>query len=107
MLFVYGFSPLVVAGPGSFAAELLADAGATNVATKANTPYPVYSVEAVVSAKPEVVIDAANSPAGREAFAKLPGVAQARWVKIPSEDLMHPGPRLAEGLVELERLIHP
>ena len=44
VLFVYGFQPLVVAGPGSFADELLRDAGAINVAGGAGSAYAVYSL---------------------------------------------------------------
>jgi iron complex transport system substrate-binding protein len=107
VLFVYGFDPLVVAGPGSFAHELLRDAGATNAADKADSAYPVYSVEAAVRAKPDVVIDASDTSVGREKLAALPGLKQARWVKVRSEALMQPGPRLAEGLKELYRLLYP
>jgi iron complex transport system substrate-binding protein len=107
VLFVYGFEPLVVAGPGSFAHELLGDAGATNAAEKATSPYPVYSVESAIRSRPDVVIDASDTSAGKEKLAALPGLKSARWVKLPSEDLMHPGPRLAEGLEELYRLLYP
>ncbi|MCI0570385.1 MAG: helical backbone metal receptor, partial [Myxococcaceae bacterium] len=61
VLFVYGFEPLVVAGPGSFAHELLADAGARNVAADANQPYVVYSMERALAARPEVVVDASDT----------------------------------------------
>ena len=44
---------------------------------------------------------------GGDKLRALPGLKEARWVVLPSMDLLHPGPRLAEGLEELFRLLHP
>ncbi len=107
VLFVYGFQPLVVAGPGSFADELLRDAGGANVAKDAGRAYPVWSVERALGAKPEVVLDATRGMEGREGFQGLPGLRSARWVSLPSPALLHPGPALGEGLEELFRALHP
>lgn len=100
-LLVYGFSPLVVAGPGSFAHELLADCGAVNAAERAPTAYPTYSLERAVALAPDVVIDAADSMEGRAPLAALAPLKRARWVTLPSKDLMQPGPALARGLPRL------
>ena len=107
VLVVYEWEPLVVAGRGSFADELVRDAGGTNVADKAQTPYPVYSVEAAAAARPEVIIDVAHDPQAAERFRTMPGLAGARWVRLPTDDLMHPGPNLGRGLEELYRILHP
>ena len=105
-LFIYGFEPLVVAGPGSFTEELLRDAGATNAAENASSPYQTYSVESAIRSRPEVVIFATDDASGREKLSRLPGLRQARWVQLGSKDLLHPGPSLARGLEELFRLLH-
>jgi len=107
VLLVYGFDPLVVAGPGSFGDQLLADAGALNVAKDAASPYPVYSVERVVQSKPDLVLDAANTAAGKDKIRSLPGLREARWAEVPGPSLMHPGPALGSGLEELFQLVHP
>ncbi|AKQ63394.1 Vitamin B12 ABC transporter, B12-binding component BtuF [Myxococcus hansupus] len=107
VLFVYGFEPLVVAGPGSFADELLRDAGGINVAADAGSAYPVYSVERVVRARATVVVDAADVDVGKDKLRALPGVSGARWVDLPSLALLQPGPSLGQGLEELFRLLHP
>jgi iron complex transport system substrate-binding protein len=107
VLFVYGFQPLVVAGSGSFADELLADAGGANVAADAGRPYPVWSVERALGSKPDVVVDASNSAEGKDALRALPGLHEARWVTLPSPALLHPGPALGQGLVELFHALHP
>lgn len=107
VLLVYGFEPLVVAGPGGFADELLADAGAVNVAGDAASPYPVYSVERALRSRPEVILDAADTPAGRDRLRTLPGLNEARWAEVPGRALLHPGPALGRGLEQLFQLLHP
>jgi iron complex transport system substrate-binding protein len=98
VLLVYGFSPLIVAGPGSFAHELLQDCGALNIAQDAATAYPAYSLERAVTLAPEVVIDAADTEQGRMQVRALPQLARARWMAMPTKDLLHPGPALARAL---------
>jgi len=105
-LFIYGFDPLVVAGPGSFTVELLRDAGAVNAAENASSPYQTYSVESAIRSRAEVVIFAADDATGAERLSQLPGLKQARWVRLESKNLLHPGPGLAHGLEELFRLLH-
>jgi iron complex transport system substrate-binding protein len=107
VLLVYGFEPLVVAGPGGFGDELLSDAGAVNVAADAASPYPVYSVERAIQRRPELILDAADTPAGKDRLRGLPGLREARWVQVPDHSLLHPGPSLGQGLEELFRLVHP
>jgi len=106
VLFVYGLEPLVVAGPGSFADELMRDAGAVNAAQNVSSPYQTYSAESAIRSRPEVVIVAADDSSGAEKLSRLPGLNQARWVKLQSKDLLHPGPSLSRGLEELFDLIH-
>lgn len=106
VLFVYGFSPLVVAGPGSFADELLVDCGAQNVAQKAATAYPVYSLEKVVTLTPDLIIDASDVADGREAMQRLGPLKQVKWATVPTKDLLHPGPALARALPSLCNLVH-
>jgi iron complex transport system substrate-binding protein len=107
VMFVYGFKPLVVAGPGSFAHELLTDCGGVNVAEQAPSAYPLYSLERAVQLTPEVVIDAADVPDGRDEVRALGPLGNARWVQLPTLDLLHPGPRLARGLLVLSELLAP
>ena len=105
VLFAVGFSPLVVAGPGSFADELLQDCGAKNAAEKAPTAYPVFSLEKAVSLAPDVVIDASDVKDGRDAVEQLGAMKKARWVSLPTRDLLHPGPALAKALPSLCALV--
>lgn len=105
VLFVYGFTPLVVAGPGSFADELIGDCGATNVAVKAATSYPVWSREQLLAAPPEVVVDASDSREGIEGVRRLS--TSSRWVTLENKALLHPGPSLAAALPGLCASLRP
>ena len=105
VLFVVGFAPLVVAGPGSFAHELLEDCGAKNAAQQAPTAYPMYSMEKAVMLSPDVVIDASDVKEGRDAVEKLGAMKKAKWVTIPTKALLHPGPALAKALPSLCALV--
>ena len=105
VLFVYGFSPLVVAGPGSFAHELLEDCGAVNLAQKAPSAYPTYSVEKLVTSKPDLILDASEVHEGRAELEQLAPLKTVKWVALPTTDLLHPGPALARALPQLCALV--
>ena len=107
VLLAYGFEPLVVAGPGSFADELLRDCNAVNVAADGGGAYVVYSVERALAARPDVVVDSAHVDTGKEKLVGLGSLARARWVDVPSKSLLQPGPSLAQGLEELFALLYP
>jgi iron complex transport system substrate-binding protein len=108
VLFVVGREPLVVAGPGSFADELLRIAGAENV-VKGTRPWPVYPLEKAVADDPEVVVDAAarEPAAGIERLAAIPAVRRGAVVRLPNDDLLRAGPRMVRGLRDLVRGLHP
>jgi iron complex transport system substrate-binding protein len=105
VLLVHGFKPLVVAGPDSFSGELLSDVGAQNLAEKAPSPYPVYSVERAVALQPDVIIDVSDVDDGRAELKAL--LKRSRWIQLQSKGLLQPGPLLAEGIAELQKAIYP
>jgi iron complex transport system substrate-binding protein len=107
-LFVVGHEPLVVAGPGSFPEELLRICGAENV-VRGERAWPVYPVEKAVADDPDVVVDAApQEPAeGIRRLSAVRAVRERRVVRLSSDDLLRPGPRMIRGLGELFRGLQP
>jgi len=104
VLLVFGLDPLVVAGSAGFAGELLRDVGAVNAASDSDRPFPRLSVEAAVRAQPDVVVVCGfDPPAGR---AVIPGLPRVRVERLRSTALLHPGPRLVEGLDDLFVAVH-
>jgi cobalamin transport system substrate-binding protein len=104
-LLVFGLEPLVVAGAGSFADELLSDAGGDNAASGSSSPFFRWSAEAAVRSAPEVIVlCGVEAQPGRPA---LPGLARTRTVSLRSTALLHPGPRLAEALADVAAALRP
>jgi iron complex transport system substrate-binding protein len=114
VLLVFGVDPVSVAGPGSFADEMIRRAGGTNAVTDGNG-YPTIGMERVVTLDPDVVVDAAMAEErGAERIAKdAPGwskvraVAGGHVVRLADESVLRPGPRIGDGLKTLARAIHP
>jgi iron complex transport system substrate-binding protein len=108
VLFVVGREPLVVAGPGSFPDELLALAGCENV-VKGSRPWPVYPLEAAVAANPDLVVDGApREPAeGIVRLAAVPAVRRGAVVRLTTDDLIRPGPRMIRALPALFDALRP
>ncbi len=103
-LLVLGTAPLVVAGQGSFAGELLADAGADNVAGESAVPFPTIAAERAVALSPNVILVA---PDAAESLRLPPGLSRARVVQLASPAILRPGPRLGEALDEIDEALHP
>jgi iron complex transport system substrate-binding protein len=114
VLLVFGLEPLSVAGPASFAEEMIRRAGGTNVITEGGG-YPMIGVERVMTLDPDVVVNAAIAEAhGKERIGKdTPGwgrvraVVDGRIAPISDESVLRPGPRIGDGLATLARAIHP
>jgi iron complex transport system substrate-binding protein len=111
-LVVVWSDPLTVAGTRSHVGDLLRAAGGANVAADSTVAFPVYSLERVVAHPPEVMIVGTHStgspPLGplQELAAKL-GPRAFRVVTVDGDLLFRPGPRVADGVETLDRLLHP
>lgn len=114
VLLVFGLEPVSVAGPGSFADEVLRRAGGDNVVTGGGA-YPTLGVERVHALDPDVIVNARMTGAeggrtigaGTPGWAKLRAVRDGRVVPLADETVLRPGPRIAEGLAAMARAIHP
>ncbi len=114
VLLIYGLAPLSVAGPTSFAEEMIRRAGGTNVVTEGGA-YPTLGAERVLALDPDVIINAAMMEERMsERFRKdapewshVRAVQTDRVVPITNESVLRPGPRIGEGLMLIARAIHP
>ena len=104
------------AGSGSFVDSLIVLAGGENIAAEAPAPWVQFSIEAVISADPEVIILPAKHgtaftspevlkehPVWRETTA----VKQDRIYIIDGDLVDGYGPRIIQGLEEIAKIIHP
>ena len=105
VLVVYGFEPLVAAGPGSFADELLRDAGGLNVLAPPSGAWVTLPVERAMALRPDLVINAAEPDTGSAKLKTLPGLKEARWEAVAGKELLYPGPRLGKGWETVRRMV--
>lgn len=124
-LFLVGRSPgtvqgMVGAGPGTFINELMDLAGAENVLASSPIAYPKVSLELVLSANPEVILDMGDfahvegRPMEPEAklvelwsrYGNLRAVQRRGVHQVGSEIFIRPGPRMTEAARQLARMIH-
>ena len=95
LVVVISLMPLYVAGKESYLGEILEMAGAKVVP---DTTFSAISYEALVRLKPDLVIFV-----GRGEFHPL---GNFKVVKVePSDDLLHPSPRIIRGVEEIRRAI--
>ena len=113
--------PLVVAGPGSYPHDLLTIAGGISIVPDGSGAYPKLSLEEVVRAAPDVLIQTRmDAPQGLEVSSEasdsllqwwgrwrsIPAVKAGRVHAVAGDTLLRPGPRLLEGIELLIRLLH-
>jgi iron complex transport system substrate-binding protein len=102
--------PLYVVGRGSFLDTMLECAGAENLARTFGDPYPRVSVEWLIAAAPDLILDAADPAAEARAhwahWPSLPAVANGR-VEMLASRLTIPGPYLDRSLAELAAHVRP
>jgi iron complex transport system substrate-binding protein len=101
--------PLYIVGSGSFLDEMLAATGVRNVAAEFVEPYPMVSVEWLVGAGPEVILDSSLDSRAQGFWARwpsLPAVRNGRVVEITPGVVTLPGPRLDDSLLLLLGAVH-
>ena len=111
VVMVFDAKPVFVAGPGSFADELIRKAGATN-AIKAGGKWPTIDVERLLKLDPDVIVDAMNVGHGGASklgeatgWDTLRAVKEGRVRRLTSAVALRPGPRIADGLAGVARAI--
>jgi iron complex transport system substrate-binding protein len=102
--------PLYVVGRGSFIDSMLATAGAENLANVFAEPYPRASLEWLIAAAPELILDASDDPEDPSVYwarwPSLPAVARQRVIGIPASEVTLPGPYPERALARLAEAIH-
>lgn len=109
-LFVIWPDPLVAAGPGSLLDDVMQKTGFENIAKDARSGYPRLSLEAVISRNPQLIVVGQGvklaGPMQRmlKHLSSLDAVRQGR-VCMVSDALYRPGPRIPEGIAELQQCL--
>jgi iron complex transport system substrate-binding protein len=107
VLFILWPDPLIVAGPGSIADDAIHILGAENIAFRARSAYPKYSIEEILYQDPDVVFIGKGK--GMESVSRgilsrlksVPAVRNRRVFYVGAY-LYRLGPRTVTGIRELE-----
>lgn len=110
-----GEAPIVTAGKGSFADDLIRLAGGENIAGKEREMYPRLGMEEVLQRAPEVILISSMNPKAvyKKVFQEwsrwkmIPAVRDNRIHVIDSDVIDRPSPRIIDGLQEIARILHP
>jgi iron complex transport system substrate-binding protein len=100
-------APLFTIGRGHLITQAIAACGGENAFASLDVPAPQVSIEAVLAARPEVIVagaDDAVRPAWLDDWRRWPGIPAVRANRLHVVDanrLHRPGPRFVEGVAQL------
>jgi iron complex transport system substrate-binding protein len=101
--------PLYLVGKGSFIDEMLAAAGAENLASAFADPYPRASLEWLIAAAPELILDASEDAQEPGAYwarwPSLPAVAKGRVQRLAAAEITLPGPYPERSLARVAQAV--
>lgn len=110
-LIVVGTHPLVVAGGNNILSDLLELLGAKNGARDSRLRYPVYSLEQLVAASPELIVDLSMGTEGTQRdsalYRRFPSIPAVKNNRIYFLDMDHfpASPKIVEGAKELAQVL--
>ena len=113
VLMVVGHQPMVAVGRGTYLDELITLAHGSNIADAAAQSWPRLSLEYIIAARPQVILDGQMGTDGRAKagfwgrYPEIPAVRDGRIYGYPQDPTLHPGPRVAESLALIAARIHP
>ncbi|MDQ6991847.1 MAG: cobalamin-binding protein [Mariprofundus sp.] len=102
------YDPLLTAGGPSFISDLIHEAGGRNVFADLKVETPHVNVESVVRAKPQVIViplENRNIDERRLFWEQWLGKKTVRFIAINPDLLHRPGPRLLDGLEQLQQAL--
>jgi len=103
------------AGPGTFIATLINQAGGTNIGSTLEGAWAQISIEALLVENPDIIIlgdftwdgITPEAIAGRAGWETLSAVQNSQVFTIDDNLISRPSPRMVDGLEALAHLIHP
>ncbi len=112
ILFIVWPEPLIVAGPVTAMDDAITLLGYENIASRAKTAYPKYSIEEVIRQAPDVICIGKGSGMDMQAVSQgilqrlktVPAVKNGRVCYL-SDSLFRLGPRVIKGIEELSECL--
>jgi len=115
VFFQIGYAPIMTVGRETLADDLIRLAGGKSISENELISYPLYSIEAILSKAPEIIImssmesrrDYSNLIKWWQNWNSIPAVKLNAIYVIDSNLVDRPTPRIIEGLEALTKMIHP
>lgn len=111
--------PLMSAGPGTFIDEIITLAGGENIFNDATTSWPTVSSEAIIEKNPDIMVfpdmymgrqnfyETIEAVENRPGWDIISAVQNDALYEINADIISRSGPRLADALEALAKMIHP
>jgi len=111
--------PMMSAGPGTFIDEIITLAGGENIFNDATTSWPTVSSEAIIEKNPDVMVfpdmymgrqnfyETIEAVENRPGWDIISAVQNDAIYEINADIISRSGPRLADALEALAKMIHP
>ncbi len=117
VFYIVYHDPLMTVGSDTLIHELIIKAGGINIAQDLTGDYPTIGLEAVIAANPQVIVasyghgSAADAPLkfaqNEPRLADLDARVNNQVYGIDANLTSRPGPRIADGLELLAKMVHP
>jgi iron complex transport system substrate-binding protein len=109
-----GQNPLVTVGSNNFVDDLITTAGGINIAGDAPNSWPIYSVEAIITKNPDIILTAPSTMTASDKmiadqwskYRTISAVMNKRIYAINPDILLRSGPRVADGLERLYTIFY-
>ncbi|MGE5590204.1 MAG: ABC transporter substrate-binding protein [Bacillota bacterium] len=105
--------PLMTVGPGSFIHDLIGLAGGRNIAEQVGKDYAEVSPELLVQQNPDLILSpyadflTSVKDGKYPAWSGVTAVKEKRLFQVDDNMMSRSGPRLADALEQMARIIHP
>ncbi len=108
--------PLMSVGPKTLIHQIITLAGGKNIVQDADTDYPKISAEVILKRNPQVIIFplfhgtnalTAEQIRARPGWGGVKAIKEGRVLSVDANLISRPGPRVAQAVEELARIIHP
>ena len=100
-----GIRPLITCGRASYHHELINLAGGINI-VKENTAYPIYNLEEVIKAQPDIIIVSNMESKVAKTFWQKFQITNRIYI-VNSDIFDRPSPRIIQALKILIQILHP
>lgn len=104
--------PIMTAGPNTFINYIIERAGGVNLAKDAETEWPTYSLEKIISTNPDFIVLGHNDqdPSAvqqRSGWSKVKAVQNKQIISVDPDIFNRPGPRIVDAVKILAQNLHP